>query len=357
MNFKRFFPALLTVKPLLVSSLGVLLLFTASAATKALWPMPIKTPTPTVAAQPRLPASTSHYSYYSCSGTSGQEFFLGICFATPASTRYDYTWLDLGFDCSCNPRDYVVFVMPNTTPNGVWTPTIDYHPVGVFFDDSRNKWGIFNEDKAPMPVGAAFNVFARAPHYGVFTHTATLVNSNRNYTDIDDISTNYYPYAYVIVTPNWNPLGSLPGTFDSHPVGVWYHDNHWSIFHEDNTPIPVGASFNVFVSSNADPVMTYLNAQAHVHWSQPYNTSGASTQINCNWTGVRSCGEASHSLIFATLNANPTPYALVAYYNDVLSLWYDPGLPGHYWPHWNLFNESSINMPMMAFNIIVFNLS
>jgi len=32
------------------------------------------------------------------------------------------------------------------------------HPIGVFYDRTVNKWAVFNQDRAPMPAGASFNV-------------------------------------------------------------------------------------------------------------------------------------------------------------------------------------------------------
>lgn len=49
-----------------------------------------------------------------------------------------------------------LIVTPNWSPVG--GPNVyDNHPVGVWFDAARG-WAIYNEDRAPMPAGAAFNV-------------------------------------------------------------------------------------------------------------------------------------------------------------------------------------------------------
>ena len=57
----------------------------------------------------------------------------------------------------------------NDKPNAVltvtqnWNPggdggTYNAHPIGVWYDAGAGKWAIFNEDRAAMPEGAAFNV-------------------------------------------------------------------------------------------------------------------------------------------------------------------------------------------------------
>ena len=59
--------------------------------------------------------------------------------------------------------------LTNGNPNAVlyvtqdWNPggsggTYNNHPIGVWYDAGRKKWAIFNQDRANMPNGAAFNV-------------------------------------------------------------------------------------------------------------------------------------------------------------------------------------------------------
>jgi hypothetical protein len=51
-----------------------------------------------------------------------------------------------------------------------------------------------------------------------------------------------------MVTPNWNP-GGAGGTYNDHPIGVWYHDaaQKWAVFNQDRASMPDGAAFNVVV--------------------------------------------------------------------------------------------------------------
>jgi hypothetical protein len=47
----------------------------------------------------------------------------------------------------------------------VWNPgggsgTYNDHPIAVGYDAERDRWAVFNRDRAPMPVGSAFNVAA-----------------------------------------------------------------------------------------------------------------------------------------------------------------------------------------------------
>jgi len=83
----------------------------------------------------------------------------------------------------------------------------------------------------------------------VFTQQATAGNTSGNYTLIDHPMTNGDPNAILIVTPNWNPGGGALGTYNNHPIGVFYSSSigKWAIFNQDLTTMPVNAAFNVLV--------------------------------------------------------------------------------------------------------------
>jgi hypothetical protein len=55
-----------------------------------------------------------------------------------------------------NP-DAILQVTQNWNPKGSGG-TYNSHPVGVWYNSDRNKWAIFNQDRAKMPQGSAFNV-------------------------------------------------------------------------------------------------------------------------------------------------------------------------------------------------------
>jgi uncharacterized membrane protein len=55
-----------------------------------------------------------------------------------------------------NP-DAVVYVTQNWNPSGSGG-TYNDHPVGVWYDVSRKKWAVFNQDRAEMPRDTSFNV-------------------------------------------------------------------------------------------------------------------------------------------------------------------------------------------------------
>src|SRR5215210_3352595 len=80
------------------------------------------------------------------------------------------------------------------------------HNIGVWYSRDVQRWAIFNQDRAPVPAGATFEVvFPQAS--SKFLHTAGLLNTAGNYTYLDDRLTNGRPDAVLSVTQNWNPGG------------------------------------------------------------------------------------------------------------------------------------------------------
>lgn len=51
----------------------------------------------------------------------------------------------------------VISATQNWNP-GTGSGTYNDHPTGVWYDAGRERWAIFNQDRAPMPEGASFNV-------------------------------------------------------------------------------------------------------------------------------------------------------------------------------------------------------
>jgi hypothetical protein len=161
--------------------------------------------------------------------------------ATAGNSTGSWTTLD---DSSLNYNPYAVIVVTqNWTPPGQQGGVFNDRQVGVWYDGSH--WAIFNEDSAPIPPGAAFNVFvvsATAPW--AFSQRAT---SSSYVDEINNGYTNYQPSLLLFVTPNFDPAGNCPCAFDNHPLGVYYDYNHeWSVYHQDIANMAVGEAFNIF---------------------------------------------------------------------------------------------------------------
>ena len=129
-----------------------------------------------------------------------------------------------------------VFVTARYNPNNVYND----HATGIWYDAGRSQWAIFNQDFAPMPNGAAFDVIAMPPGAPwIYTHIASAANSAGDYTLLTAVASD----TFVFITPNYNPYG----VYSNHESGVWYTGSVWSIFNEDFYSVPNLAAFNVWV--------------------------------------------------------------------------------------------------------------
>ena len=157
--------------------------------------------------------------------------------ATEENSRGDYTYLsDPEIDGEANA---VVFA----SPTGAYG-----HNIGVWYEPVQQQWAIFNQDRAPVPAGAAFEVLV-PQESDSFVHRATAENVSGDTTYIDDPLVNGKSDADVSVTQNWNPGGG-EGVYNDHPVGVRYDADRerWTVYNADRAGIPEGASFDVTVS-------------------------------------------------------------------------------------------------------------
>ncbi len=198
------------------------------------------------------PPAVGARSSESASGVEAQDAFSAaasvpgagfVHTATAANTSGNYTLID--HPLTNNDPNAIVLVTHNGTSLGVGND----HPIGVLYSNLAKKWGVRNQDFAAMPIGAAFSVLIPATGMDNFVHAATAANTSGNTTYIDHPLTNNDPNAIVLVTQNWNPDGSSGGTYNDHPIGVYYSHlaKKWSIFNQDFASMPNGADFNVIV--------------------------------------------------------------------------------------------------------------
>ncbi len=243
--------------------------------------------------------------------------------STAANTAFDYTLLDNPVSNN-NPNAFIE-VTANWNPNGVYT-NFDNHQVGVWFDRWAGKWGIFNEDGSSMPIGVSFNVsvtiVADTPENLV--QTVTSSNTQGYITFLNLPYLNGYPGATLLVTQNWNPGGN-GDVYNPHPIGVWYdpYVNEWTIYNEDRSPLPIGASFNV-ENTQVDAINTITQVATTA------NTFGDSTCFNFPYANNPQAG------ILIT-------HIYSGYFTDVSAVWYDS-----YLNEWCVFDGSYNSMPIGA---------
>ncbi len=251
--------------------------------------------------------------------------------ATAANISGNYTVIDHPL-INGNPNA-IVFVTPNWNPGNVGG-TYNNHNIGIWYSSSQQKWAIFNQDLAAMPVNAAFNVLVLVPQSDVFVHKATSANSSGHVTYIDHPLSNNDPNAIVFVTPNWNP-GGVGGTYNNHNIGVWYSltNQKWSIFNQDIATMPNDAAFNVLIP--------HPDASVFVHKATTGNTSGHITTIDYPLTNNK-----PNAILLVTPNWNPGGVG-GTYNNHPIGVYYTGG-------KWTIFNQDFAAMPPnAAFNVIV----
>jgi len=232
----------------------------------------------------------------------------------------------------------IVFTTLNWNPGGAGG-TSNNHNTGVWYGSS--KWHIFNQDITTMPVNAAFNVLVPNPDTSVFVHKATAVNTLGVGTTLDYPLINSNPNAILLVTQNWNP-GGVGGTYNNHPIGVWYGGSKWKIFNENLATMPTTAAFNVFIPTPGPGIGVF------VHNATAANISGQITYIDNPLTNSN-----PNALVLVTPNWNPggtCPPPACQYVTHPIGVFYY-GSPIY---KWGIFNQDNAAMPVgAAFNVYV----
>ena len=194
------------------------------------------------------------------------------------------------------------------------------------------------------------HVSARAalPHTwsgGYAVQIATPASISGNYTLIDNAFSNNNPNALLIVSQDWYYAGhgGTGGTYNNHPVGVWYNAaaGKWAIFNEDGAPMTPNVMFNIILWSargldNSGAAIAYMHI-AHT-------TAAASTDID---NSVTNNNPNAH--VFVTPNANP-PGGSAIYDNHPVGVWYNNATH-----HWAIYNDDFATMPAnAAFNVVAY---
>jgi hypothetical protein len=233
-----------------------------------------------------------------------------------------------------NP-DSIVIVTQVWNPAGASTGVYNPRDVGVRYFVSSGRWGIFNEDSAPMPLGAAFNVFVADGNAAATVHSSTSGNTSLYSTSINHTLTNNNANALVFTT-HLHASPGHPGENHDHALGVLYNYlNRWAIFNQDTATMNLDVDFNILVAPE--------HPNIYVHTATPENTSGPVTFL-------------SHPLLTnnpyarVMLTSNWNPGGSGGTFNDhPIAVWYD--IPGG---RWCVFSEDFANMPVgSSYNIMI----
>ena len=123
-------------------------------------------------------------------------------------------------------------------PSGLGVSGVSTTGTGVWGSSASGNGGYFSSTSGDaLVVSGKIKVSGTAPAAFIYTATAPAFQS----TIIDNPATNNNPTAILIVTQHWE------GTYNPHPIGVFYASGKWRIFNEDIAEMPLNAKFNVLV--------------------------------------------------------------------------------------------------------------
>lgn len=154
-------------------------------------------------------------------------------------------------------------------------------------------------------------------------------------TRIDARVLNNLPAESPLATPHWN--GSGTGISNNTTFGVYYFDNHWLLFNQDQaTPMPPRAAYNLFVPAAGGGSFRHVSSAA--------NSSGYATRMDAS--GVNNLPER---IILVTQNWNA---GANVYNAHPVGLRYVPVGSDGRWEIVNLDQAAGGQMPLNAgFNV------
>ena len=199
-------------------------------------------------------------------------------------------------------------VSANWNPPG--SPGIyNNHDEGIWYNGSN--WTVFNQDQIDLSLGAAFNVHKYASTSYTFEHTVSTAGDNS--TQLDNANLNDQSDRILQVTQNWT------GTYNPHPVGVFYFSGFWYIVNTDLQNIPSGSHFNVYSQPPSK--------SAWVHTAVAANSFGNVTTLDNPLINGVPCAEVQVTQSADGGEFNDAPIGV--YYNGI---------------DWTVYNQDSSDM-------------
>lgn len=169
----------------------------------------------------------------------GGQIIRHIASAANVGSNPAYTVIDEpSLNGNPNPK---LALSTNYNPNAVYND----HNYGFFYDESANRWNIYAEDAAQIPLDASFNVLVQGSGGTTHRHQALLANINGNYTIIDHPSLNGNPNATFVISHYWGILGASSQVLLDKVLGVYYDGANWAVYTEDSSTMPEGIVFDL----------------------------------------------------------------------------------------------------------------
>jgi hypothetical protein len=226
----------------------------------------------------------------------------------------------------------------------IWAATVDCGaPPGP-------DWPSWVSTCSAQQIGA-INVYimdANNQFFLTFSVTATVSNTEclepttdlicrHNSVWFDNPFTNGNPSARVLVTQNWNPNGKV-GHYNPHNIGVSYDGKRWRIFNQDGAAMPFGASFNVRIEGNAQPVVAPASASSRVYIDDAVANSNSDAVV------LATAGVNSRVSRFGSSRGVYNPHPIGVDYDSQKGRWF-------------IFNEDFAPMnSYAAFNVKVYGI-
>lgn len=125
------------------------------------------------------------------------------------------------------------------------TQVYNNRAVGVWFDSNTAHWYVYNEDSATMPTGARFVVTRMTGADSLTTHTTSMSNVKGDSSQLSQFDIDGQPNAQIIITHVFETGSS----YINKALGVRYDTSlqHWNIFTEDGSAMPIGLKFNIMI--------------------------------------------------------------------------------------------------------------
>jgi hypothetical protein len=141
-------------------------------------------------------------------------------------------------------------VTADVDPGGSAPVVFSPHEVGVLYTSVRGQWAIFNEDKADMTSGAAFNVLVgQSATNGGKTQLVKVTKTNDTLTGVAvyNPETTGNPNNITLATQVWNPDGK-GGAYNNHQPCVAYTGTLELVSNEGlSTLIPPKSGLNLLI--------------------------------------------------------------------------------------------------------------
>jgi hypothetical protein len=208
-----------------------------------------------------------------------------------------------------------------------WMGVYNAHPVGVY--DRGSEWGLFNQDFASLPPGAAFHVYD-PPQQSAFQ--IARKGPTAVFISIELPLIAHQPDTLLLVTQDATgseiPLNPREMGVTTSIYGVQSAGNL------DSSPVPIGTAVNL----HAPPI----DLATFVHLTAAENLISNWTRLNHPLLDGR-----PDARVFVTPHANPHSAGELSRVTRIPGVWYD-GL------YWNVFNQDRSAMPSrVSFNVHV----